>query len=148
MKTTIFALTVLISVLVPITPVILKLLGLGGMYGKFWGQFPPSLYIASVQIFHFGISLLLALLIINRLNLRTRIPSPIAGKQLIWIGGLLLITPGFLRIFTSMIEGGGASFALMSVAAPIVRIAKPLFFIGVFFLLLAIKPSKKYSFPE
>jgi len=66
--------------------------------------------------------------------------------KLIWIGGLVMIAPSFLQILTSLIPGGGASFALMSVSAPFILVAKILFYVGIISLLLAIKPSEKYSY--
>ena len=148
MKTTLFGLTILISIIAPITPYILRLSRLGGMYGPFWKQFPPSLYIFSHLFLHLIVSFALALLLFHILDLKNRIPSPVAGGILIWIGGILLLSPMILRVFTAMIPGGGASFALMSVSAPFIAIGKIMFFAGIFFLLLAIKPSEKYSYPK
>ena len=148
MKTTIFALAILISIAIPMATLLFKLFGIDGMYGTFWKQFSPTAYIATVQLVQITISLLISIFLVKRYSFSKRIPSPVAGKFLIWIGGLLLIAPGILRIFTSMIPGGGASFAMMSLAAPVVLVAKPLFYIGVVLLLLAIKPHAKYSYPE
>lgn len=148
MKTTIFALTVLISITIPIAKLIFQVFGINGMYGEFWKQFSPSAYIASAQLLQIGLSFLIALLLVTKLNIRRRIPSPVAGKNLIWLGGLFLFLPGILRIFTSMIPGGGASFALMTYALPVLIVAKILFFIGGAILLLEMKPSAKYSYPE
>jgi hypothetical protein len=146
MKTIIFGFTILIAMIAPIAKYLLTFSGLGGMYGEFWKQFPPSAYISTTLILHYVISFGLAYLLFIKLNLKDRIPHPLAGQKLIWIGGLITIAPSFLRIFTSMIQGGGASFALMSVSAPFVLGGKILFFIGIFILLLAIKPSEKYSY--
>jgi len=148
MITTLFGLTILIASVAPITSYILKFSGLGGMYGKFWKQFPPYVYISTNLLFHLVVSFSLALLVFHFLNLKNRIPTPVAGKYLIWVGGLAMFSPLFLRIFTSMIPGGGASFALMSISTPLVLLGKILFYTGFFFLLLAIKPNEKYSYPE
>lgn len=146
MKTTIFGFTILIAMMVPITKYLQAILGLGAIHGAFWKQFPPALYISTTLILHYAISFGLAYLLASKLNLKNRIPNPLAGQKLIWIGGLIMIAPSILRIFTSMIQGGGASFALMSVSAPFVLGGKILFYIGIFILLLAIKPSEKYSY--
>ena len=127
---------------------IFKLFGISGMYGEFWKQFSPTAYIATVQLVQIGLSFLISIFLVKHFDFRKRIPSPVAGKGLIWVGGLLLLAPGVLRIFTSMIQGGGTSFVMMSIAAPVVLVAKALFFIGVIMLLLAIKPNAKYSYPE
>ncbi len=148
MKTTLFGLTILIASVAPITAYIFKLSGLGGMYGKFWKQFPPFVYISTNLIIHLVVSFSLALLVFHLLDLKNRIPSPVAGKYLIWVGGFAMFFPLVLRVFTSMIPGGGASFALMSISAPIVLLGKIIFYSGFFFLLLAIKPNEKYTYLE
>ena len=51
-----------------------------------------------------------------------------------------------LRIFTSMIEGGGASFVLMVYAAPVIRIAEIILTLGLIKMLMAIKPHENYEF--
>ena len=148
MKTTLFGFTLLIAITIPFVKYLKVYFGLGGMHVGFWKQFSPSAYIASTLLFQYGISFALAFLLAFKLKLKKRIPSPLAGRYLIWIGGLLLIAPTILRIFTSMIEGGGASFVLISLSAPFVLIGKILFYIGIFQLILAIKPSEKFSYAE
>ena len=148
MKTTLFGFTILISLIAPITTYLLAYSGISGMYGAFWKQFPPAVYISTTLILHYAISFGLAYILVRKLNFKERIPSPLAGQKLIWIGGLIMVAPIFLRILTSMVPGGGASFALMSVAAPFVIGGKVLFFGGIFLLLLAIKLSEKYSYQE
>ena len=153
MKTTLFGFTLLIAIImphvaIPLEKYLLAYSGLGKAYGGFWKQFSPSVSISLILIIKYGISFSLALLLAFKLKLKKRLPSPLAGKYLIWIGGLLLITPIILRIFTSMVEGGGASFALISLSTPFVLLGKVLFYIGMFQLILAIKPSEKFSHTE
>jgi|TARA_R110001599_G_scaffold335619_3_gene552806 hypothetical protein len=148
MKTTLFGFTLLIAITIPLAKYLMTYSGLGGMYGVFWKQFPPSVYIASTLLIQYGISFAFAFLLAFKLELKNRLPSPLAGRHLIWIGGLLLVTPTVLRIFTSMVQGGGASFVLMSIASPFILVGKILFYIGIFQLLLAIKPNEKFSYAE
>ena len=148
MKTTLFGFTLLIAITIPLAKYLMTYSGLGGMYGDFWKQFPPSVYITSTLLLQYGISFALAFLLAFKLKLKNRLPSPLAGRHLIWIGGLLLVTPTILRIFTSMVQGGGASFVLMSLAAPFFPVFKILFYIGMFQLMLAIKPSEKIAYAE
>lgn len=148
MKTTLFCFTLLIAITFPFTNYLMTLSGLGGMYGNFWKQFPPAVHISSTLIVHYAISFGLAYLLASKLELKKRIPSPLAGKYLIWIGGLLMIAPTFLRIFTSMVPGGGLSFALTSISAPFMLLGKVIFYVGMFQLILAIKPNEKFSYAE
>lgn len=152
MKTLYFGFTVCIATMLPLIKILqypLHYLGMGDvlrMYGPFWKQFSPSAYISTMLLVSYLLSFIVAYVLIRKLDLVNRLPQPLAGKWLIWVGGVIMILPGFLRIFTSMIQGGGVSFALMSVALPFVIIAKVVFYVGLFKLLLAIKPGEQYSF--
>jgi hypothetical protein len=61
-------------------------------------------------------------------------------------GGFVILLPQILRIFTSMVEGGGASFVLMNFAAPVVSVAKLVLYVGIIKLLMAVKPHESYVY--
>lgn len=136
MKTLYFGFTVFIATTIPVIKILqypLYYLGMRDllrMYGPFWKQFSPSVFISVSLFVTYLISFGLAYLLIKKLNLKGRIPHPIAGAKLIWTGGVIMVLPSVLRILTSMVEGGGASFALMSIAVPFVLVAKVLLYIA------------------
>ena len=139
-----FGLTIFLSTIIP-TTYLIKLL-LGGMYGSIFRQFPPAVYITTTLIISLLVAFIFASVFINKTDLANRLPMPIPGQGFLLSGGILILTPQVLRIFTSMVEGGGASFTLVSLAAPFLLLAKVLLYIGVIKLLMAVKPHESYVY--
>ncbi len=137
-------LTMLLSMVLP-TNYLVKLL-IGGMYGSFFKQFPPAVYISFSLLLSLLVAFLVASVFISKSDLKTRLPQPIPGSNLLAIGGLVILLPQVLRIFTSMVEGGGASFALMNLAAPAILVAKLVLYVGIIKLLMAVKPHESYVY--
>jgi len=120
----------------------------GGMYGSFFKNFSPSVFVSLNYVLSFGIPLIVAIIFAKQTNLRDRLPNnPVPGRGEFIIGGLVVLAPQALHILTSSIPGGGASFALFSVAAPVIAIGKILIFVGAIRLLMAVKPSPEYIYP-
>ncbi|MGD9950791.1 MAG: hypothetical protein AB7U29_20315 [Desulfobulbus sp.] len=128
------------------TSFVLQIISLGGMYGRVFKQFSPTFYISINLIINILISFAITTVFINKTDLYNRLPTSIPGQGMMFIGGFLILLPQVLRIFTSMIEGGGASYALMQYFAPVALIAKLLLYIGVIKLLMAVKPSENYVY--
>jgi hypothetical protein len=119
---------------------------LGGMCGSFFKQYPPSIYITLSLLLSIIIPYVVAHIFVQKTQLLKRLPITIPGLNMLLIGGSLILLPQMLRIFTSMIEGGGASFVLMTYAAPLILLAKVLLYIGTIKLLMAVKPSDSYVY--
>lgn len=139
-----FGLTMFLSLILP-TSLVAKLL-FGGMYGQLFKQYPPVFYISFILALSLLIAFILASIFINKTNLEQRLPTPIPGINLLLIGGIIILLPQVLRIFTSMVEGGGASFALINLSAPLILIAKLVLYIGIIRLLMAVKPHESYVY--
>ena len=139
-----FGLTMFLTLILP-TGYLIKLL-FGGMYGSLFKQFPPTVYISLILVFSLLLAFIFASIFIKKANLEQRLPTPIPGNNLLLIGGIIILLPQVLRIFTSMIQGGGASFALMSLAAPLILVAKIVLYIGIIKLLMAVKPHESYVY--
>jgi multidrug efflux pump subunit AcrB len=119
---------------------------IGGMYGTFFKQFPPAAYISFSITVSLLVAFLLASIFISKSNLINRLPDPIPGGNMLAFGGFVILLPQILRIFTSMVEGGGASFVLMNFAAPVVSVAKLVLYVGIIKLLMAVKPHESYVY--
>lgn len=120
----------------------------GGMYGSFFRKFSPSVFVALSYLFTLGIPLIVAILFAQKTNLKSRLPDPIPGRGEFILGGLMILAPQALHILTSSVSGGGATFALFSLAGPIIALGKILVFIGAIRLLMAVKPSPDYVYAE
>ncbi len=117
-----------------------------GMYGPIFKQFPPAVFISFNLVMNIVVAFIIASVFINKADLYNRLPRPIPGQNLLFIGGAIILLPQLLRVFTSMIQGGGASYALMHLAGPFVLVAKIVLYIGVIKLLMAVKPSEDYVY--
>ena len=136
--------TILLSILLPISYFSRMLLG--SMYSSFFKGYPPSLFIALLLVINLSIAFLLASIFINKTNLTNRLPLEMPGLNFLFFGGLMILLPEVLRVFTSMVEGGGASFTLMQFAAPLVVIAKLAMYFGIIKLLMSVKPHESYVY--
>ena len=121
---------------------------LGGMYSPFFKESPHYVFLSLNLISTYLIPFVLALIFVKYFKLKARLPEPHPSKWLFSIGTLVIVFPQVLRLWTSTIEGGGASFALMSITAPFILVAKAMIIIGAIKLFMAMKPSEKYSFPQ
>lgn len=135
------------SLMIPIGPYLLQIT-VGGMYGNVFKEFPPVVFLSINLFFTYVVPLIVALVFIQKSNLKMRVPDPIPGRALFVTGTVLIVLPQLLRLFTSTIPGGGASFALMSLTAPFILVAKVLIFVGAIKLFMAVRPSEKYVYPE
>lgn len=91
----------------------------------------------------YSLTFLVAYIFIKKTNLINRLPEKIPGVSFIYIGGFFIILPLFLQIFTSMIEGGGASYTLIQLSAPFTIVAKPLLVAGIIKPLMSVSPQKQ-----
>jgi hypothetical protein len=139
-----FGLTMSLMLVIP-TGYLTKML-LGGMYGSLFKQYPPSFYISISLIISLLVPYILASIFIAKTDLYTRLPKHHPGLNLMMAGGLALILPSVLRIFTSMIPGGGVSLLFMVYAAPLIPGAKLLLFIGSIRVLMSVKPHESYEY--
>lgn len=139
-----FGMTMFLMLVIP-TGYLTNLL-LGGMYGSIFKQYPPSVYIALNLALTLIIPYILASIFITKTDLYNRLPKTIPGLNLLVTGGIIILLPQVLRIFTSMVEGGGVSFVLMSLAAPLVLVAKIIVYIGLIKLLMSVKPHESYVY--
>lgn len=137
--------TVLLSIILPIE-VLIKLITAGGMYGLIFKKFPPAVYISFHLLLKLAIAYAIIYIFIKKSDLINRLPKIIPGQILLLTGSLIVLIPQILRIFTSMIQGGGASYALMTYAAPFLILGKLLLFIGVIKVLMSVKPNEKYEY--
>lgn len=137
--------TVLLSSILPIG-FLIKLITAGGMYGLFFKKFPPAVYISFHLILNLAIAYAIVLIFIKKSDLTHRLPKVIPGQILLLTGSIIILLPQILRIFTSMIQGGGASYALMAYAAPLIILGKLLLFVGAIKVLMSVKPSEKYEY--
>ena len=120
----------------------------GGMYSPMFKEYPHYVFLSLNLIATYVIPLIVTLLFIKYFNVKDRLPRPYPSKWLFSIDAFFILLPQLLRLWTSTIEGGGASFVLMSYAAPFIVAAKALIVIGAIKLFMAMKPSEKYSYPE
>ncbi len=144
MKKIKFGLTVFLSTVIPTNYLMTVLVG--GMYGPFFKQYPPAFYISLSLAISLFVAFILVTIFINTSNLANRLPTQVPGANILALGGTVIILPQVLRIFTSMVEGGGASFALMSMAVPLVLVAKLVIYIGIVKFLMAVKPHESYVY--
>lgn len=133
--------------LFPIGPYLLQFAG-GGMYGTVFREYPTVVFLSINLLLTYIVPLIFTLVFIHKTSLKMRVPQPMPGKVLFIIGTVLILLPQFLRLLTSTIPGGGASFALMSMAAPFVLVAKLLIIIGAIKLFMSVKPSGEYVYPD
>lgn len=138
-------LTIFFSFIFPVGGLLLESIT-GGMYGPIFRELPHPVYLSLNIIAIYLIPFVIALLFIKYTNLKERLPSYPPSRKLFIIGTILILLPQFLRIWTSTIQGGGASFALMSYAAPFIFVAKVMIFAGAIKLFMAVKPSEEYEY--
>jgi len=120
----------------------------GGMYSPFFRQYPHYVFLSLNLLATYIIPLAITLLFIKYCNLKNRLPKPYPSKSLFSVGAFFILLPQLLQLWTSTIQGGGASFVLMTYAIPFIAVAKVLIVIGSIKLFMAMKPSEKYSFSE
>lgn len=118
----------------------------GGMYGPTFKKFSPAVFVALGYFVSFGIPLIVALIFAKKTNLKNRLPDPIPGRGEFILGGLIILVPQAVHIFTASVPGGGASFALFAMAGPVIAIGKVLIFVGAVRLLMAVKPFSGYVY--
>jgi hypothetical protein len=135
---------VFLSTIIP-TSYFMRLI-FGGMYGTFFKQFPPAVFLSVNLLITLLIPLIITLFFIKKTDLVNRLPKPIPSQGIFLLCSVIILLPQVLRIFTSMIEGGGASFALMNLAAPFITGAKIVLYLAVIRLLMAVKPHEKYVY--
>jgi hypothetical protein len=140
-------LTMFFAMLFPIGSYLLQYLG-GGMYGSVFRQYPPVVFLSINLLLTYIIPLIFTLISIKKTNLKSRVPQQMPGKVLLLTGAGLILLPQLLRLLTSTVPGGGASFALMSLAAPFVLAAHLLLIIGAVKLFMSVKPSDEYVYSE
>lgn len=138
-------LTTLLAMLFPVGTMALQYV-LGGLHGSVFKQYPPVVFFTMNLLLTYAIPLLVALVFIDKANLKSRVPIQKPGNVLLLTGSGLILIPQILRLYTSTIPGGGASFALVSVATPFVLVAKLLLIIGAIKLFMSIKPSVAYDY--
>jgi len=143
----ILGLTMFFALMIPYGSLLLTKMS-GGMYGPFFKQYPHYVFLSVNIVATYIIPLVIALWFIKYFNVKNRLPKPYPSKWLFSLGAILMLLPQFLRLWTSSIQGGGATFALMSYAAPFIMVANVMIIVGAIKLFMAMKPSEKYSFPE
>ncbi len=147
MKTTLFGFTLITSLIViqvPFINYLFTLLHIGLGEGL-----SPVFKVVLFQIFLYSISFILSYIFTAKLELKRRLPTPLSGKYMIWIGGLIMISPTIFEITILMFEGGSSYYLpIMTYLVPVVTFAKILFFIGIFRLALAIKPNSCFTYEE
>ena len=116
------------------------------MYGSVFKGYPPVVFLSINLLLTYIIPLIFTLIFIKKTNLKSRVPQQKPGKVLLLTGAALILLPQFLRLLTSTVPGGGASFALMSLAAPFVLVAHLLLIIGAIKLFMSVKPSDEYVY--
>jgi hypothetical protein len=148
MKRIILGLTFFFSFLLPIkgAGILQKLTG--GLHGSIFKDIPHPVYFSLQMLATYLIPFIFTLLFCKYINLKHRLPTSPPSKNIFIVGAIIIVIPQLLRLWTSTIQGGGASFALMSYAAPFILFAKLLIFIGAIRLFMSIKPSEKYEFTE
>ena len=118
----------------------------GGMYGPTFKSFSPAVFVTVNYVLAFAIPLIVAIIFIGKTNLKNRLPAPIPGRGEFIFGGIIILAPQALHILTSSIPGGGASFALFAMAAPVIALGKILIFVGAIRLLMSVKPAPEYVY--
>lgn len=76
-------------------------------------------------------------------QLAKRLPTPIPGSTLLFVGVLLTLVYLIARLLASTVEGGGGSYVVMSFAPYFVWPARVALVVGVCKLLLAAVPSNR-----
>ncbi len=120
----------------------------GGMYGPTFRKFPPALFVAINYAINLGIPLIASIIFVQKAKLKERLPTSIPGGAFFVFGAVIVLLPQALHIFTATVPGGGATFALLTLAAPLVYIGKILICIGAIRMLMAVKPSPEYVYQE
>lgn len=113
----------------------------GGMYGPFFRQFPPFLYLFISLLFSLGISTIVVFLLFvtSGVNARLQKPVPYVGA---FVLGFIIIGIFFvLRLLASLVQGGGVGFAVIQMFNYFAVPAKIIFFIGTVATLMAVKPK-------
>ena len=63
----------------------------GGMYGAFFKNFSPSVFVTLTYILSFGIPLIVAIIFAKQTNLKSRLPNPIPGRGEFILGGSIVL---------------------------------------------------------
>lgn len=143
----VLGLTIFFASMIPVGSLLYRKF-VGGMYSPFFKQYPHYVFLSLNLVATYLIPLVVTLLFIKYFNVKSRLPKPYPSKWLFSVGAFFILFPQLLRLWTSTIQGGGASFVLMTYAAPFVVVAKTLIILGAIKLFMAMKPSEKYTYPE
>lgn len=151
MKTTLFGLTVLISVAFGFIPFINHLftiiyIAVADVFTSSWKEVDSSIRLLSFTIFQYTISFCLAYALAIKLKLKERLPSPLAGKYLIWVGGLIIVVPSLIAVLALIFGANTYDLPFLLKFTWLDALGKALFYIGLLQLALAINPSKKFTY--
>lgn len=143
----ILGLTIFFASMIPLGPLLFRKF-VGGMYSPLFKEYPHYVFLSLNLLATYAIPLVVTLLFIKYFDVKHRLPRPYPSKWLFSIGAFFILTPQLLRLWTSTIQGGGASYALMAYSVPFMALAKALIVLGAIKLFMAMKPSEKYSYIE
>jgi hypothetical protein len=131
--------TVILAKLFPFGSQLVSML-LGGMYGSFFGKGSPAFFHVIFLLANYIPAAIVAVILVRKSQLKSRLPREIPGKKLIAIGLALLALYLVPRLFASTVPGGGPAYAV-SVFGPLFIIpADVLIAIGVVKVLLGALP--------
>ncbi|WP_062058524.1 hypothetical protein [Cellvibrio sp. OA-2007] len=148
MNTFIFGMTTVFVIFIKIPSLFLKLTGLGSIHTGLLGGLHKSLAVAISLFLTYALAYLIALALVKFSKIESRLPAPLAGKKLILFGSIAVLLAPLTQIVTASIPGGGASFTVRMFLSPITSAGAISLALGMLYLLLEVKPSGKFTYPE
>jgi hypothetical protein len=131
--------TVLLAKLFPFGAQLLGML-LGGMYGAFFGKASPAWFHVVMFLANYIPAAIVAIIFVQKTQLRSRLPKKIPGKTPVSIGLVLIVVYLVPRLFASTIEGGGPAYVASMFGPFFIIPANILIVFGVVKVLLAALP--------
>lgn len=112
----------------------------GGMYGSFFGKGSPAFFHVILLLANYIPAAIVSIILVQKSQLKNRLPSEIPGKKPIAIGLALIALYLVPRLFASTIPGGGPAYAVSTFGPLFIIPADILIVIGVVKVLLAALP--------
>jgi len=137
-----FGLTILLSVVTQAVMIVVLSVGVKG--------FAINTSISTIYALGILLGLITAYFVVlklfKKLDVFNRLPIDVPSKNLLLIGGLLVLIPSIMQVFSLTIPGGGVAFATSQITSPFRTIGYVFLLVGTAKLLLAMKPHASYKY--
>ena len=139
--TVLFGLTVFFSLYVPSEFIAAR-------FTDWFAPYPHFVYLIFALLINTIVPLIIAWLFYTQLELKSRLPIELPKPDLFWLGGIVYLLPQLANIIGAATTEDGLAETIVSYRPTLFWLARLLLGVGVIRLLLAVRPSSKYKFPD